>query len=183
MIDLKTIIEQCKKNDRQAQSVLYNYIAPKLLAVCLRYFIDRTEAEDVMQDSVVKIFINMDKFRFEGSFEGWCKRLTVNTALNRIKVNNRLLFDRNVQHIEMIEMETSDVTQLSEEEIIECLNQLPNGYRTIVNLFLFEDFTHKEIADKLEITESTSRSQYSRARQQLSVLLKEKIKTKETKLV
>lgn len=180
LIDVGAILDKCKKNDRRAQEALYYYIAPKLLGVCLRYFADRAEAEDIMQDSLVKIFTNLNKYNFEGSFEGWCKRLTINVALNRIKVNNRMLFDRNLQQIEDIEFENDEVLHLNEHEIIECLNQLADGYRTIVNLFLFEHFSHKEIADRLDITESTSRSQYARARQQLATLLKEKIKSKNT---
>lgn len=181
LTDLETIIGKCKRNDRQAQAALYQHIAPKLLGICLRYFSDRAEAEDIMQDSLVKIFMNIHTYRFEGSFEGWCKRLTVNTALNRIKVNKRLLFDRNQKEVDLTEIEEQDVTQLTQDDIVDCLKQLPNGYRTIVNLFLFENYSHREIAEQLDINESTSRSQYTRARQQLAQLLKEKLKTKETR--
>lgn len=182
MIDLEEIIKRCKKNEPQAQAVLYNWLAPKLLGLCVRYFKDRGEAEDVMQDSLVKIFMNIGSYRFEGSFEGWCKRTAVNTALNRLKVNNRMQFDRNLKHLENIEMSEQTASLVDEKDILACLDKLPEGYRTILNLFLYEDFSHKEIAERLNISESTSRSQYTRAKQLLTKLVKENIKTREERL-
>jgi RNA polymerase sigma-70 factor (ECF subfamily) len=181
LVDLEEIIKKCKKNDQQAQAALYNWLAPKLLGLCVRYFKDRSEAEDVMQDSLVKIFMNIDSYRFEGSFEGWCKRIAVNTTLNRLKVNNRMQFDRDLRHIENAELTEQVNSPVNEQDILLCLDRLPDGYRTILNLFLYEDFSHREIAERLKISESTSRSQYTRARQLLTKLVKERIKEREEK--
>jgi RNA polymerase sigma factor (sigma-70 family) len=136
---------------------------------------DRDEAEDVMQDAFVKIFSNLNSFKNEGSFEGWAKRIAVNTALTALKDKKRIYFERNLELVETIEIDQEEQEHLGLKEILSCMNTLPEGYRTIVNLALVEDFSHKEIADKLGISESTSRSQLARARQNLMKLLKEKI--------
>lgn len=174
MIDLDAILERCKKNETQAQRQLYNWLAPALLGISLRYMQDRDEAEDVMQDAFVKIFTSLGKFKGEGSFEGWAKRIVVNTALTALKKKNRIYFERNLTLVETIEFEKEEQDQLTIAEIMSCMNALPLGYRTIVNLFLIEEFSHKEIGEKLDIAESTSRSQYARGRQVLMKLLKEK---------
>jgi len=136
---------------------------------------DRDEAEDVMQDAFVKIFTNLKSFKNEGSFEGWAKRITVNTALTALKVKKRIYFERNLEIVETIEFEKDEQELLSLPEILSCMDALPEGYRMIVNLSLVEEFSHREIGEKLGITESTSRSQLARARQALMKLLKEKI--------
>ena len=174
MIDLETILERCKKNDTQAQLQLYNWLAPVLLGISLRYMQNRDEAEDVMQDAFVKIFTNIKAFKNEGSFEGWAKRIAVNTALTALKVKKRIYFERNLEIVETIEFDGEEQDLINLPEILACMAALPEGYRTIINLCLVEEFTHKEIAEKLGISESTSRSQLSRARQALLKLLKEK---------
>ena len=175
MTDLETIIELCKKNNAKAQAGLYNILAPKLLGVCQRYMEDRDEAEDVMQDSFVKIFINIRSFKGNGSFEGWAKRIAANTALTALSKKNKIYFERNLQVVENIDFSEDEEQYLGLNEIMSCMNILPVGYRTIVNLFLMEEFSHAEIAEKLNISESTSRSQYARARQALMKLIKTKI--------
>jgi RNA polymerase sigma factor (sigma-70 family) len=179
--DLDLILDQCKQNNKNAQASLYNRLAPKLLGICVRYLQDRDEAEDVMQDSFVKIFTNIKSFKGEGSFEGWAKRIAVNTALTALKKKNKVRFERNltiVENIDFTEEETRDITL---PEILACIDVLPQGYRTIINLFMVEEYSHKEIADKLDIQESTSRSQCARARQALLKLIKEKITTEKLK--
>ena len=183
LIDLEAIITKCKKNDRQSQAVLYDWIAPKLLGLCLRYFKDRSEAEDMMQDSMVKIFMNIESYRFEGNFEVWCKRIAANTSLNWLKSKKRLQFDRDVRHLENLDDTFDEEIALDEKELLNCLNELPQGYRTVLNLFLFENFSHKEIGNQLGITESTSRSQYTRAKQQLVNLIKKRTPKDKSKLV
>ena len=174
MIDLQEILERCKKNNTQAQFTLYNWLAPALLGISMRYMQNRDEAEDVMQDTFVKIFTNLKSFKNEGSFEGWAKRIAVNTSLTALKKRNRIYFERNLEIVETIEFDEQEEESISQNEIILCMSALPEGYRTIINLFLIEEFSHKEIGAKLGITESTSRSQYFRARQALMKLLKEK---------
>jgi RNA polymerase sigma factor (sigma-70 family) len=181
LTDLEKILEGCKKNDRSAQAGLYKLLAPKLLGLCIRYLQDRDEAEDAMQDAFVKIFTNIDSFKGHGSFEGWAKRIAVNTALNALKARNRITFERHAESIEDIGMPEEEPVAISSGDIMACMQALPVGYRTIINLFLVEEFSHKEIAEKLNITESTSRSQYSRARQVLMKLIKEKTEPMVTK--
>ncbi|MBA3682209.1 MAG: RNA polymerase sigma factor [Bacteroidetes bacterium] len=181
MTDLETILEQCKKNNAKAQAGLYNMLAPKLLGVCLRYMEDRDEAEDVMQDTFVKIFTNIRSFKGTGNFEGWAKRIASNTALTALKKKNKIYFERNLELVENIDFSEEEQQQLSINEIMSCMNALPIGYRTIINLFLMEEFSHAEIAEKLNITESTSRSQYARARQALMKLIKIKMQQEEVK--
>lgn len=176
MTDLEKILEQCKNNNKNAQFRLYGWLSPILLGLSVRYMGDRDEAEDVMQDTFVKIFTNLKYFKNEGSFEGWAKRITVNTALTALKKRNRIYFERNLSLVENIEMEEEEQEQITMSQILSCMDALPMGYRTIINLFLVEKFSHKEIAEKLYIGESTSRSQFARARQALMKLLKEKTK-------
>ncbi len=145
-----------------------------MLGLTVRYMQDKDEAEDVMQDSFVKIFLNLKSFKNEGSFEGWAKRITVNTALTALKNKKRIYFERNLEIVETIELEQDEQDLLQIPEILSCMKSLPEGYRTIINLALIEEFSHKEIAEKLGITESTSRSQLARARQSLMKMLKEK---------
>ena len=145
-----------------------------MLGLSVRYMQDRDEAEDVMQDAFVKIFLNLKSFKNEGSFEGWAKRITVNTALTALKNKKRIYFERNLEIVETIEFEKDEQDALHLPEIMACMKTLPEGYRTIVSLALIEEFSHKEIAEKLGISESTSRSQLARARQNLMKLLKEK---------
>jgi len=173
-MDIDILLEQCRENDRQAQFKLYSVLAPVLLGICMRYMQDRDEAEDVMQDAFVKIFTNLKSFKNEGSFEGWAKRIAVNTALTALKVKKRIYFERTLEIVETIEFDKDEQEHMSLEDILSCMNVLPEGYRTIINLFLIEEFSHREIGEKLGINESTSRSQFARARQALMKLLKEK---------
>jgi RNA polymerase sigma factor (sigma-70 family) len=154
-------------------------LAPKLMGICLRYMARREEAEDVLQDSFVKIFTSLSSFRNDGSFEGWAKRITVNTALNALK-KKRIEFSADVgeQGFEIAESDEVSPPQL--DELLVCLAGLPDGYRTIINLYLVEEYSHKEIGLMLNIRESTSRSQYSRAVHALQLALK---KGKQTTLL
>jgi RNA polymerase sigma factor (sigma-70 family) len=181
LTELLAILEECKRNNKNAQAGLYSRLAPALLGLCLRYMQDRDEAEDVMQDAFVKIFSNIRSYKGEGSFEGWAKRIAINTALNALKKKNKIHFERNLEIVENIDFTEGEEYHVNADDIMQCLDKLPVGYRTIINLFLVEEFSHKEIAEKLNIQESTSRSQYTRARQALLKLLKEKIKTQSVK--
>ena len=181
MSSIETIADRCKNNDRQAQAELYQLLAPKLLGVCVRYMQDRDEAEDVMQDAFVKIFTSIKSFKADGSFEGWARRITVNTALSALKKRGRILFERNLELVENTEFSEEEEELVDLDQVTACINALAPGYRTIINLFLIEEFSHKEIAEKLSISESTSRSQCARARQALMKLLKEKLKPSVTK--
>lgn len=180
MSDPESLITACKKNNRTAQAQLYNWLAPKLTGLCLRYMQNRDEAEDVMQDAFVKIFMNLNSYKGSGSFEGWAKRIAVNTALSALKQRNRIRFERNLTIVEQIEEVELQEQPITEKDIVECMLLLPDGYRTIMNLCLVEEFSHREVAEKLGISESTSRSQYSRAKQSLLKLIAERAGEKDT---
>ena len=137
------------------------------MTVCLRYARHRAEAEDLLQDGFIKVFDNMRQFEGKGSFEGWIRRIMVNTALKSI---SKLAFQReNIGTEGMIEssVNPSVLSQLTEQELLGLIEKLPNGYRTVFNLFVLEDMSHREISEALGIEESTSRSQLVKARNML----------------
>lgn len=166
------LVKGCKNEDRHCQRIVFERYAGKMMTVSLRYARHRLEAEDILQESFIKVFNNIRSFKSEGSFEGWIRRIVVNTALREIQKSsfkNELLGTLNVP--EIIE-EPKAISNLSELEILKLISFLPDGYRTVFNLYVFEDFSHREIANHLGIEESTSRSQLTKARQMLQLQLK-----------
>lgn len=161
-----------KKGDKDALGVFYDRYSPVLLAVCMRYLPSRQDAEDVMHESLLKILKGLDKFnpRFSGSFEVWMRRIAANTALNYLRRNTHLqmLNAWDEGGFYRIPDDLEDEEELPEEMdpelIIRLIGELPDGYRTVLNLYVFEDYTHKEIAKTLGIAENTSKSQLSKAR-------------------
>jgi RNA polymerase sigma factor (sigma-70 family) len=167
------IIEGCAKHDRKAQRVLYDKYSRLLLGVCMRYATDKSEAEDILQDSFLKIFFNIKEYSGTGSFIGWLRKVTVNTAITHYHKN--LKFRYHVEIEEYVSAETG-VTSFEEdfytsEELFSVLNELPAGYRMVFNLYAIEGYKHKEIAEILGIDTNTSKSQYSRAK----AVLREKL--------
>lgn len=171
------LIKGCIRENRLCQQEVFRRYAGKMMAVCLRYSRHHMEAEDILQESFIKVFNNLSKFKFEGSFEGWIRRIVVNTALKNY--NKKAL--RNEQygqdHYPDIPIEPSVYSDLHEEEILKLVQELPEGYRLVFNLYAIEGYSHKEIAELLEIQESTSRSQLVKARKllQTKVLQLQKI--------
>jgi RNA polymerase sigma factor (sigma-70 family) len=165
-MSIEDLIEGCKKEDKVCQRELYNMFAGKMMAVCIRYAKDRMEAEDILQDGFIKLFDNVSNFRKEGSFEGWVKRIFVNTALNKIR-NKRYDF-KEIDNISLnLSFDDFLIEKMSENDILELINTMPEGYKYVFNLFAIEGFSHKEIADSLGIEEASSRSQYSKAKKYL----------------
>jgi RNA polymerase sigma-70 factor (ECF subfamily) len=165
MSDLQ-IIEGCARHNRKAQQVLYDRYSRLLLGVCLRYASDKAEAEDILQDSFLKIYFNINEYSGTGSFVGWLRKVTVNTAITHYHKN--LKFRYHVDIDEYVSEETG-VTSFEEDlftsdELFRVLNELPSGYRMVFNLYAVEGYKHKEIAEMLGIDTNTSKSQYSRAR-------------------
>ena len=134
-----------------------------------RYSKDAQEAEDILQEAFIKIFKKINTFNFEGSFEGWLKRILVNTALNKIKKNKTLREDSLDENYD-VEIEYSE-SPLDDEYLLSCLNKLSPGYRTVFNMFVIDVYTHKEIAEQLGISEGTSKSQYSKAKSVLKSII------------
>jgi len=160
------IIDGCAKQDRKSQQVLYDKYSRLLLGVCLRYVSDKAEAEDILQDSFLKIFFNIKDFSGTGSFIGWLRKVAVNTAITHYHKN--LKYRYHVDIDEYVSAETG-VTSFEEDfftsdELFKVLNELPTGYRMVFNLYAVEGYKHKEIAEILGIDTNTSKSQYSRAK-------------------
>ncbi|MBK5285189.1 MAG: sigma-70 family RNA polymerase sigma factor [Bacteroidia bacterium] len=166
------IIRSCIAGDARAQKTLFEKYSRRMMGICLRYAADREEAEDMLQDGWIKVFGNLKSFRFEGSAEGWIKRVIVNTCLETLRKNKKMANNVDIEMAEQIkysEINSSDA--LSVKELLGIIHRLPTGYRTVFNLFAIEGYSHKEIGEKLGINESTSKSQYSRARAHLQKML------------
>lgn len=160
------LIKDCLAGKRAAQNRLFDKYAPKMLGVCFRYTQTAHEAEDVMQDGFVKVFNNLGSFRRESSLEAWIKRIMVNTALNHLKSTRRLRMEEDISVAEnALDVSVIQLHDIDAEILMGCIQQLPAGYRVVLNMFAIEGYAHKEIAEQLGITESTSRSQFARAKE------------------
>jgi RNA polymerase sigma factor (sigma-70 family) len=170
----KMLIEGCIKDDAKSQQLMFDLLAPKLFSVCLRYARHRMEAEDILQDSFIKIFNQLEKYSEIGNFEGWARKIVVNTALNYCKKMSFSKEDIGLPLVDSASFSANILDTLSEQELFQLITELPDGYRIIFNLFVIEGYDHKEIATLLNIQESSSRSQLTRAKQLLqSKILKQ----------
>lgn len=168
------LIKRCLKNDALAQRMLYDKIGPKMMGVCLRYMGNTEEAQDVLQDGFIKVFDKMKGFSGAGSFEGWARRIFVNTALDAIRKNKKLKYHADIDDVAYsLKFDDYIFETLAAEDLIDVLQQIPVGYKTVFNLYVIEGYSHKEIADMMNITESTSKSQFSRAKAMLRIKIKE----------
>ncbi len=164
----KEIIEGCCKGDSAAQRALYERYGPTMFGVCCRYVADRTLAEDLLHDGFITLFTKIGDYRGEGSFEGWCRRIFVTTALGYLRKHNPLTqADELDKAVWLGSKEPDALEKMSGREVAELIARLPEGFRTILNLYAVEGYSHKEIGEMLGISEVTSRSQYSRARAKL----------------
>ena len=168
----EAILQGCLKNQAAAQRELYQRYSPKMLAVCFRFAHNREDAEDMLQDGFIKVFLQIHTFRSKGAFEGWIRRIMVHTCINHLKKNKRFN-----ESVDLIQASSAQVREESipsivqAKQIVDCIRLLPIGYRTVLNLYAIEGYSHKEISGMLDIEESTSRSQYTRARQMLEDIL------------
>ncbi len=167
------LITGCLEGNRRMQEELYRRFSPRMYAVCLRYAANAEEAQDILQEGFIKIFKKLDSFRSEGSFEGWVRRIFVNTAIEHFR-RKRYLMPVTEKEENTIEGKyTSALDDLAEKDIMALIQELSPGYRTVFNMYVVEGYTHKEIADALGISEGTSKSQLSRAK----VILQDMVKT------
>jgi len=163
----------CIKGDGNAQNELYRRYAPKFWGICLRYAKNRMSAEDILQEGFIRIFTYLDRFENKGSFEGWMRRTMVNTAINYYKKN--LSTAREAEYHEYMSEKSNDadaLSSLSYQELLNLVQKMPNGYRTVFNLYIIEGYSHRDIADSLNISENTSKSQLSRARAYLQMQIR-----------
>lgn len=171
----ETLIQACVSGNEKAQFQLFGQFAPKMMAVCMRYSENREMAEDVLQDSFVKVFKNLKKFTNEGSLEGWIRRIVVNTALDTIRKNKKRKYDSQIESVSYLAPQDDFIEEsLMAKDLMKIINQLPSGYKVVFNLYAIDGYSHKEIAETLKISENTSKSQYSRARAQLREILEKK---------
>lgn len=167
------IIQGCAKGERKFQQILYNLMSPKMFGVCLRYSNEYNSAQDLLQEGFIKVFKNIEKFRGEGSFEGWVRRIFVNTAIEHFRkhVNMYALHDTGTRSYEYYD--GNALEDLKHEDILKMIQKLSTGYRTVFNLYVIEGYSHKEIGDMMGISEGTSKSQLARARYLLQKMIME----------
>jgi RNA polymerase sigma factor (sigma-70 family) len=170
----KGIIDGCIRGHRASQDALYKKFSSLLYGICLRYARNRMEAQDVLQEVFVKIYNNIGSYNFEGSFEGWLRRIAVNTSITNYRKNLKHAFQADVDDLNLTQEEPAHFEDLefTAEEMMKCIESLPAGYKTVFNLYVIEGFMHKEISDMLGIDVNTSKSQLSRAKTYLQRELK-----------
>ncbi len=167
------LIAQCLKNDALAQKHMYEWLAPRMHAVCLRYIADREAARDVLHDGFITLYAKLPTYKGEGSFEGWARRIFITASLMYLRKNDILKHADQLEEASMqVPYEQGIVEKIDTKVLMEIVQQMPAGFRTVFNMYAIEGYTHQEIARELEITESGSRSQLSRAK----IWLKEKLK-------
>lgn len=177
------LIAACKKGDRKAQYELYEKYAPLMYSVCRRYVMQLQEAEDILVCGFTKVFNKLDQFKSEGSFEGWIRRIMVNEALTFIRRNKSMYLEVEIEKASREPDFNKLSDQLEVEDLEKMIDRLPMGYKTVFNLYAIEGFSHREIAEKLGISENTSKSQLSRARVHLQKLLIESEENTNSKLM
>ncbi len=176
------IIEGCIRGERNCQQKIYEMLYGKMLGVCLRYTKEKEDALDVMQEGFVKVFSNMKSFGNTGSFEGWARKIMVNTAIDFYRKNKKMVTYANSEYVEnnaeelSEENENDEYLSISPQEIMEAIQQLTPAYRMVFNMYVMDDYSHKEIANELGINEGTSKSNFAKAKVNLKKILEKKIK-------
>jgi RNA polymerase sigma-70 factor (ECF subfamily) len=167
-MDRESLIQECIRGEAVAQRRLFESLAPKMLSICIRYLGNKEEAEDVCQISFVKLFNNLSDYNNEGSFDGWVRRIFVNTCLDQLRKNKKTKYDIPMDDVDY-RLENNDyiMERMEAADLMKIVEEMPPGYRTVFNLFAVEGYSHREIAERLDITENTSKSQYKRARTHL----------------
>jgi RNA polymerase sigma-70 factor (ECF subfamily) len=169
------LINACQEGKSWAQKKIYELYGPAMMSVCFRYVNDRETARDLLQDGFIKVFTKAGTYSGSGSFVGWIRRIFVTTALEFLRQNNTLKQSASIEEVGNL-IEDADITvleKISVDDLLKCVTELPNGYRTVFNLYAIEGFSHSEIANMLTISENTSRSQFMRARK----LLQQKVQS------
>ncbi|PCH77613.1 MAG: RNA polymerase subunit sigma-70 [Flavobacteriaceae bacterium] len=170
-MSLNKLIKQCALNDKTAQATVYELYGSKLFALCLKYSNNKQEAQDNFQDGFITIFHKIEQFNFKGSFEGWMKRIMVNTVLQKYRKKNVLnIVTENIPDEVIVDVDEDEV---SLDMLLKLIQELPERYRLVFNLYVLDGYTHKEISSFLNIAEGTSKSNLSRAR----FILKEKVES------
>jgi RNA polymerase sigma factor (sigma-70 family) len=168
----EAMLQGCIKNDASAQQELYHLYSPKMLSVCYRYAKNREDAEDMLQEGFIKVFMQIRQFQNRGALEGWIRKIMVHTCINSLKKNKKFSESVDIIYANSIHVREDAIPSiLQAKQVVECIRMLPMGYKTVLNLYAIEGYSHKEIGDMLDIEESTSRSQYTRAKAMLEDIL------------
>lgn len=170
---IESLLAGCRASDRSAQEQLYRLTAPRMFGVCLRYADNSDDAEDMLQIGYIKVFTQLHQYRGEGSFEGWIRKIMVHTAIESLRKNQRPMSTTDLWALSDDDSpSTAAMDELNYEELLALIRALPEGYRTVFNMYVIEGYSHKEIANLLAISEGTSKSQLLRARQWLQQRIK-----------
>jgi RNA polymerase sigma factor (sigma-70 family) len=170
--ELEQLIKDCAEGNQRAQVRLYHMFSAKMYGVCLRYAKDATEAEDNLQEGFIKVFTNLRSFRNEGSLEGWIRRIMVNVSLEKFRKQRLLYSVEDVSVYDTVNFSDDVIAKITADDLIRLVQELPPRYRLVFNLYVMEGMTHQEIAGHMSITEGTSKSNLSRARE----ILKRKVR-------
>ncbi|UAY52751.1 RNA polymerase sigma factor [Ferruginibacter albus] len=161
----QVILQQAIEGDERAFKQLYDRLSGKMYSLCMRYIGNANDAKDVFQEGFIRVYKNLNTYKGSGVFEGWVRRIFVNTCLDYLKSKKKLFYSEINNYTELpTTADLNGVDKLSKDELINIIHQLPEGYKLVVNLYLVEGYSHKEISDMLGIAEGTSKSQLSRAR-------------------
>jgi RNA polymerase sigma-70 factor (ECF subfamily) len=167
------LIQHCLNNEVLAQNELYRRFAGKMMGVCLRYAKNRDDAKDILQDGFVRVYINLKSFKGDGSFEGWIKRIMINTAIKHYHKNLKFSNNIDIEAAYDVGFDNNILGKMAVAELMQLVHTLPDGYRTVFNLYIVEGYQHNEIAEMLGISEGTSKSQLARARNFLIKLIQQ----------
>jgi len=171
MSEERLLVDQCKKGDAQAQERLYAQYSGQMYVICLRYTRSQLEAEDVLQESFIKIFDKINQYKGETAIGGWIKKIVVNTALNSQRSKLYMFPMTDIEKLKTHQEEELTLSGFQLEELLEMIRSLPEGCQVIFNLYAIEGYTHKEIGEQLNVSEGTSKSQYARAKQLLKTMI------------
>lgn len=180
MDNLDELIKRCAEGNGKAQTEVYHRFAPKMFGVCLRYAKDSAEAEDNLQEGFIRVFTKIDQFRFKGSFEGWMRRIMVNTSLEKFRKQNNLYPVEDMVKYEAVQLSEDVLSTIAAKDLLELIHELPPRYRMVFNLYAIEGYSHKEIGQMMTISEGTSKSNLSRARGILQLKIGERFQIDES---
>lgn len=168
----KELIEGCIAGKRECQEILYRFFSSKMFGICLRYANDYHSSEDILQEGFIKVFNNLDRFRGDGSFEGWIKRIFINTAIEHYRKSSNHTGFTELENAVRSSVNGTAIHNLAAQDLLKLIQDLSPGYKMVFNLYVIEGYSHKEISKKLGISEGTSKSQLARAR----LILQDKVK-------
>ncbi|MEZ4721726.1 MAG: sigma-70 family RNA polymerase sigma factor [Flavobacteriales bacterium] len=172
-MDESRLIAGCRRNDLRCQKELYDLMHPKMLGVCMRYAADRDQAQELLQEGFIKVFRKIDSFKGDGSFEGWVRKIMVNTSLEHFRREKAKAIEVGLEKesLMVVSNEPTALSEMAAADIMRAVSQLPQGYKMVFNLFAIEGYSHEEIAIELDISVNTSYSQYHRAKAMLQKMI------------